>query len=142
MLVLAADHGGFELKNRIGEWLRKNGYEYIDCGTNSPDSVDYPVYARLAAQKILSGECERGILCCGTGIGICMAANRIKGIRAATCESELCAEMTRRHNDANILCLGGRTTGEAHAIELVKIFLTTPFDGGERHLRRIRMLDE
>lgn len=141
MLVLAADHGGYMLKNDIAEWLKTNGYEYIDCGTNSLESVDYPVYAKLGVDKILSGECSMGIFCCGTGIGISMAANRFKGIRAAVCESEVCAEMARRHNNANVLCLGGRTTGKTHAIELVKIFLTTEFDGGERHRRRIAMLD-
>jgi len=104
--------------------------------------VDYPIYAKLAAQKILSGECDRGIICCGTGIGISMAANRFKGIRAAHCESTTSAEMARRHNNANILCLGGRTNTVEHALEIVKVFLNTGFDGGERHERRIRLMDE
>jgi len=142
MIVIASDHGGFELKQAIGEWLKENHYDFIDCGTNSTESVDYPIYAKLAAQKILSGECDRGIICCGTGIGISMAANRFKGIRAAHCESTTSAEMARRHNNANILCLGGRTNTVEHALEIVKVFLNTGFDGGERHERRIRLMDE
>ncbi len=142
MIVIASDHGGYELKNAIGEWLKENGYDVIDCGTDSAESVDYPIYAKLAAQKILSGECERGVLCCGTGIGISIAANRFKGIRAANCESVDSAEMCRRHNNANIICLGGRTNTTEHAFEMVRVFLTTGFDGGERHERRIKLMDE
>jgi len=142
MIVIASDHGGFELKQAIGKWLKENRYDFIDCGTDSDASVDYPVYAKLAAQQILSGKCERGIICCGTGIGISIAANRFKGIRAANCESVCSAEMCRRHNDANILCLGGRTNTVECALEMVKVFLTTGFDGGERHERRIKLMDE
>lgn len=142
MIVIASDHGGFELKQAIGKWLKENGYDFIDCGTNSTESVDYPLYAKLAAQQILSGKCERGIICCGTGIGISIAANRFKGIRAANCESVCSAEMCRRHNNANILCLGGRTNTFEQAVEMIKVFLNTGFDGGERHERRIKMMDE
>lgn len=139
-IVVASDHGGFALKNHIYDYLRNKGLEVVDCGTFGEESVDYPVYAGLAADKILSGECGRGILFCGTGIGISMAANRFKGIRAAVCESAETTELTRRHNDANLLCLGGRIIDEKTAERLVDIFLDTPFDGGERHSRRIEML--
>lgn len=142
MIAIASDHGGYEMKEAVKKWLKENGYDFIDCGTNSAESVDYPVYAKLVAQKILSGECGRGILICTNGIGICMAANRFKGIRAAHCESVESARMTRRHNDANVICIGGGTNTKEHAFEMVKVFLTTGFDGGERHERRIKLMDE
>lgn len=141
MLVLSSDHGGFELKEQIKKWLIESGYEVCDCGTDSTASVDYPVFAKKAAQKILSGECERGIIFCGTGIGISMAANRFKGIRAAVCETLPAVELCRKHNNANILCLGGRLLSLEQARQMVQVYLTTPFDGGERHERRIAMLD-
>ena len=136
MIALGADHGGYEIKEAVKKYLEENGIEYKDFGTYSTDSVDYPRYAYPVAKAVSSKECELGILCCGTGIGISIAANKVKGIRAAVCTNEFCAEMTRRHNDANILCMGGRVITEKDAVEFTKIFLTTEFEGG-RHQRRI-----
>lgn len=141
MIAIGSDHGGFALKESIKNYFEKNNIEYKDFGTNSTDSVNYPIYAEKVANAVASGEFEKGILCCGTGIGISIAANKVKGIRAALCTNEFCAEMTRRHNDANILCMGGRVIDEETAVKLTKIFLSTPFDGG-RHLERINQITE
>ena len=139
-LVLASDHGGFELKEIIKNYLPALGaYEINDLGTDSPVSVDYPEYGRQAAKAVAKGQANRGIIFCGTGIGISMAANKIKGIRAANCTSEIMAEMSRRHNDANILALGGRLLDPELAKKIVQIWLTTPFEGG-RHERRVKQL--
>ncbi|MDR1114387.1 MAG: ribose 5-phosphate isomerase B [Candidatus Margulisbacteria bacterium] len=139
-LVLAADHGGFELKEIIKNFLVElGGYAVTDLGTNSTESVDYPEYGRKAAAAVASGQAERGIIFCGTGIGISIAANKIAGIRAANCTSEYLAEMSRRHNDANILALGGRLVEPELAKKIVKIWLDTPFDGG-RHERRVKQI--
>lgn len=136
MIAIGSDHGGFELKEAIKKHLEEKGIEYKDFGTYSPESVDYAVIAAKTARSITSGECERGILCCGTGIGISMAANKVKGIRAACCSDYFSAKYTRLHNDANILCMGGRVVGIGLALELVDVFLETEFEGG-RHQRRI-----
>lgn len=141
MIALGSDHGGYKLKEAIKKHLDKLGVEYKDFGTNSEESVDYPVYAKKVANSIISGECKRGILCCGTGIGISIAANKVKGIRAAVCTTEFTAEMCRRHNDANILCLGGRVISQEKALQLVEIYLNTPFEGG-RHEKRIAGIAE
>ncbi len=141
MIALASDHGGYALKEKVKGWLTAHGYDFVDCGTDGEQSVDYPVFAKKGAAEILSGRCDRGIFFCGTGLGISMAANRIPGIRAAVCESVAYAEMARRHNNANVLCLGGRYCEQATAFQMVNAFLTTPFDGGERHERRLAMLD-
>lgn len=141
MIAIASDHGGFALKEAIKNYFEENKIEYKDFGTNSTDSVNYPPYAEKVGNAVASGEFEKGILCCGTGIGISIAANKVKGIRAALCTNEFCAEMTRRHNDANILCMGGRVIDENTAIKLTKIFLSTPFDGG-RHLERVKQITE
>ena len=130
MIALASDHAGFELKEAIKKYLVDNNYDIMDFGTNSPASVDYPTFGRMAAEAVASGECDKGIVCCGTGIGISMAANKFKGIRAGLCSTQYQAEMTRRHNNANILCMGGKTIGEWEAIEMLEIFLNTPYDGG------------
>lgn len=135
-LVIGCDHGGFALKEAVRGYLEKKGIEYEDCGTFSTESVDYAPIAAKAARAVASGEADRGILICSTGIGICMAANKVKGIRAATCADLFCAEMTRRHNNANILCMGGKVVDEKTALQMVEVFLTTDFDGG-RHQRRI-----
>ena len=140
MIALGADHGGFELKEEIKKYLDEKGIKYIDCGTFSTDSCDYPVIAKNTCEHIVSGECEKGILCCGTGIGISMAANKVKGIRAACCSDYFSAKYTRLHNDANVLCMGGRVVGAGLGIELVDVFLNTEFEGGERHNRRIGLL--
>ena len=121
--------------------LRARGVEYKDVGTFTEASVDYPVYARAVCDEITSGRAEFGILCCGTGIGMSIAANKRRGIRAAVLSDAFSAEMTRRHNDANVLCLGGRVIDAAKAVELARIFLATPFEGG-RHAKRVAMLEE
>lgn len=142
MLAIGSDHGGFELKQAIMKHLEKRGSEYKDYGTYSPDSCDYPVYGRAVAKAVASGECENGIIICGTGIGISMTANKIPGIRAALCGDCFSAEATRLHNDANILALGARVTGEGLALKIVDTFLDTPFSNDERHIRRISMIEE
>ncbi len=141
MIALGADHGGFQLKEAIQKYLEGKGVACQDFGTCDESSVDYAPIAAKVARAVASGECEKGILCCGTGIGISIAANKVKGIRAAVCTDAFCAEMTRRHNDANILCMGGRVIDAQKAVELCDIFLNTPFEGG-RHARRIAQIAE
>ena len=142
MIALGSDHGGFELKQEIMAHLTKRGLEFKDFGTYTPDSCDYPVYGRAVAKAVASGECERGIIICGTGIGISITANKIPGIRAALCTDCFSAEATRLHNDANILALGGRVVGPGLGLKIVDTFLDTPFSGEERHARRISMIEE
>lgn len=142
MLAIGSDHGGYELKCEIIKYFDKKGISYIDFGTNCLDSCDYPVYAKKVAKAVVSGECEKGILICGTGIGISIAANKINGVRAAVCSDYFSAKYTRLHNDANILCLGGRVVGAGLAIELVDVFLNTEYEGGERHGRRLELIRE
>ncbi len=141
MLAIGCDHGGYELKKEITAHLIKNGIEFKDFGTYDGNSVDYPDIAKLVCKSILDGECENGILVCGTGIGISIAANKHKGIRAAVCSDEFSAKFTRIHNDANVLCLGGRVVGPGLACELVDIFLSTGFEGG-RHALRVNKITE
>ena len=141
MLALVSDHGGISLKDAVKAYLDSAGIAYEDFGTDSEASVDYAPFAVAVARAVTSGKAEKGILCCGTGIGISIAANKVKGIRAAVCTNAFCAEMTRRHNDSNILCMGGRVISEETAVELAKIFLETPFEGG-RHARRIAQIAE
>ena len=136
MLALGCDHGGYNLICAIKKYLDEKGIEYKDFGTYSTDSVDYPVYGYKVAKAVASGECELGILCCGTGIGISMAANKVKGIRAAACSDYFSAKYTRLHNDANCLCLGDRVVGAGLALELVDVFINTGFEGG-RHATRV-----
>ncbi len=142
MIALGCDHAGLELKNIIKDHLDMRKIEYKDFGTYTPESTDYAIYAELAAKAVASGECSLGLLFCGTGVGISMAANKVRGIRAACCSDAFSAEMTRLHNDANMLCLGGRVVTPEKAIELVDIFLDTPFSGEERHARRIAQITE
>ena len=142
MIAIGSDHGGFELKQEIMAHLEKRGLEYKDFGTYTPESCDYPVYGKAVTHAVASGECERGILICGTGIGISITANKIPGIRAALCTDCFCAEATRLHNDANILALGGRVVGPGLALKIVDTFLDTPFSGDERHKRRISMIED
>lgn len=141
MIALGCDHGGFELMQEVKHYLDEKGLEYEDFGCQSTQSVDYPIYARKVAHAILDGKCEKGILICGTGIGISIAANKIPGIRAALCTDSFCAEMTRLHNDSNILAMGGRIVGPGLAIDIVDKFLKTPFSGDERHARRIHLME-
>ena len=142
MIAIGSDHGGFELKKEIMAHLDARGLEYKDFGTYSDASCDYPVYGKAVAKAVASGECERGIIICGTGIGISIAANKVKGIRCALCGDSLSAEMTRRHNDANMLALGAGIVGPGLALKIVDTFLDTPFSNGERHIRRIEMIED
>lgn len=139
-VLVACDHAGFALKRAIVEHLRAAGVEVEDLGTHSEDSVDYPDFAHALAARVAEDPEARGILICATGIGMSIAANRHTGVRAALCHDAYTAEMSRRHNDANVLCLGGRVTGDAVAKNMVDIFLATPFDGG-RHARRVAKLE-
>ena len=141
MLAIGCDHGGFALKQAIMAHLQARGLEYRDFGTYTAESCDYPDFGRAVAQAVASGEYERGILICGTGIGISISANKVPGIRAALCGDCFSAEATRLHNDANILALGARVVGEGLALKIVDAFLDTPFSGDERHLRRIRKIE-
>lgn len=142
MIAVGCDHGGYELKMEILKHLDEKGIAYKDFGCDSTASVDYPVYAKKVCGAITGGECDKGILICGTGIGISITANKQKGIRAALCTDCFCAEATRLHNDANVLALGGRVVGPGLAVKIVDTFLETPFSGDERHARRIRMIEE
>ena len=140
-IVIGCDHGGLEHKNAIVEHLKERGFEVLDCGIYEQKSVDYPDIAKVVCGEITNGNCQRGILVCGTGIGMSMAANKIKGIRAACCSDHFSAKYTRLHNDANILCLGGRVVGIGVAIELADIFMDTEFEGG-RHTTRVAKIKE
>ena len=140
MIAIACDHAAVRLKSEIEAFLTAQGIAYRDYGCNGEASVDYPDYAALACKAVQSGECEKGILICGTGIGMCMTANKFRGIRCAHCTDPLSAALTRSHNDANMLAVGARITGVELALEIVKTFLQTPFSGDERHLRRINKI--
>ena len=140
MIALACDHGGFELMQEVKKLLDDGSYKYKDFGTYSPESCDYPEIAVRAAHAITNGECSNGIFICGTGAGMAMVANKIPGVRAALCADTYTAEMTRRHNDANVLALGARVTGLGPALRIVETFLDAGFDGG-RHARRVEMIN-
>ena len=140
LIAIGADHGGFELKEVIKAHLIERGLKFIDVGTVNTKSVDYPEFAHKLCQKIQAGECSRGILCCGTGIGMSMAANKHKGIRAACCSDTYSAKLTRQHNDANVLCMGARVVGAGLALDMVDLFLDTEFEGG-RHVNRVKAVD-
>ena len=140
-IVVGCDHAAYELKLKVVEHLRERGFDVTDVGTNSSDSCDYPVFADALCKKLQNGECERGILICGTGIGMSIAANKHVGIRAACCSDSYSARLTREHNDANVLCFGARVVGEGTALDLVDIFVDTEYMGG-KHARRVAMLDE
>ena len=141
MIALGCDHGGYGLMQEVIRHLEDRGLEYRNYGCYSEESVDYPVYAKAAANAVASGECEKGILICGTGIGISIAANKVPGIRAALCHDGFSAEATRQHNDANMLAMGARVIGPGLALKIVDIFLDTPFSNDERHIRRIGMIE-
>ncbi|MGI6019381.1 MAG: ribose 5-phosphate isomerase B [Marvinbryantia sp.] len=142
MIAIGCDQAGYALKQEIIKHLEARGLAYEDFGCYSTDPVDYPIYGKKVAHAIVEGKCERGILICGTGIGISIAANKVKGIRAALCTDCFTAEATRLHNDANILALGGRVVGPGLALKIVDTFLDTPFSGAERHARRVSMIEE
>jgi ribose 5-phosphate isomerase B len=135
-VALGSDHRGFDVKRRIAHVLQQLGHEVLDFGPGSAESVDYPDFAFLVAEAVSNGRAERGILICGTGIGMCIAANKVKGIRAAPCHDSITAEMSRRHNDANVLCLSADLLGEELIDRMVRIWLETDFEGG-RHARRV-----
>ena len=141
MIAIACDHGGFAYKQTIMQHLAERKIEFRDFGTYTPDSCDYPDFAKPVARAVASGEYDKGILICGTGIGMSIAANKIRGIRAAVCGDAFSARATREHNDANILCMGARVISEAKALEITDIFLDTPFSGDERHIRRISKIE-
>lgn len=142
MIAIACDHGGYELKLEILKHLDERGIAYTDLGCDSTASVDYPIYARKVTDAITKGEAELGILICGTGIGISITANKVKGIRAALCTDCFMAEATRLHNNANVLAMGGRVVGPGLACKIVDTFIDTPFSNEERHIRRINMIEE
>ncbi|TCT13098.1 ribose 5-phosphate isomerase B [Natranaerovirga pectinivora] len=142
MIALGSDHGGFQLKDEIIKYLEDNNIEYKDLGCYTTDSCDYPDFANKVAKSIQNNECDKGILICGTGIGISIAANKHKGIRAALCHDCFSAEATRLHNDANVLVMGGRIVGPGLALKIVEIFLSTDFSNDERHIRRINLIEE
>jgi ribose 5-phosphate isomerase B len=139
-VCIGADHAGFALKELVASSLREADVEVVDVGTNSPDSVDYPVYALRVARAVESGQADRGILVCGSGIGMCIAANRVPGVRAVNGREPFEARMSRRHNDSNVLCLGSRFIGVDLALEIVREWIKEPFEGG-RHDRRIYLID-
>ena len=139
-IAIGCDHGGYLLKQDILIWLEENDYDFEDFGCYNTESVDYPVYAEKVARAVASGECEKGIVICTTGIGVSMAANKVKGIRCVLCGDSYSAEMTRRHNDANVLAMGAGIIGPNMAKKITEVFLTTAFEGG-RHARRVGLLD-
>ncbi len=140
-IALGADHAGYAVKDRIKEILQKQGYEVIDFGVHASDSVDYPDYAKQVAQSVSQAESDRGVLVCGTGIGMAITANKFRGIRAATCNDTYTARMAAEHTNANVLCVGARVVDADHAVAIVKEWLKTRFGGG-RHQRRIDKIDE
>ena len=142
MIGIGSDHGGFHLKEEIKKYLTENNILFKDYGTHSTDSVDYPTYAKNVGKDVASGVLDKGILICGTGIGISIAANKVPGVRAALCHDVFSAKATREHNDANILAMGERVIGVGLALEIVKAFLEEPFSNDERHIRRINMIEE
>lgn len=139
-IAIGSDHAGFELKEEIKVFLKDKGHDVHDFGTNSPDRADYPDYGHQVAKAVASKDAERGVLVCGSAIGMCMVANRHKGVRAAVLRDEFDAEMSRKHNDANVACIGGRVSDELLACQLIEKFLTTGFEGG-RHEARVKKID-
>ncbi|MGN0165374.1 MAG: ribose 5-phosphate isomerase B [Lachnospiraceae bacterium] len=141
MIALGCDHGGYELMQTVKKHLEEKGLEYKDFGTYSTDSCDYPVFAKKAAEAVLDGSCDRGIVICSTGIGISIAANRYPGIRCGLCHDTMTARLTREHNNANMLAMGAKCVSPELAVEIVDTFLETQFSGGERHVRRVNLIE-
>ena len=141
MIALGSDHGGYDLKERVKAYLDQEKIPYKDFGCDSKESCDYPVFVKAAAEAVASGECDKGIVICTTGIGISITANKVKGIRCALCSDPLSAEMTRRHNDANMLAMGAGMVGPNLAERIVQVFLNTEFEGG-RHARRVGLITD
>lgn len=142
MIAIGNDHAGYELKLEVIKFLESKGYEVKDFGCDSTKSVDYPDYAHAVAHAVADGEADKGILICGTGIGVSISANKVKGIRAALCHDVFSAEATRLHNDANVLTMGARVIGGGLALKIVETFVETPFSNDERHIRRISKIEE
>lgn len=142
MIAIGSDHGGYDLRQLVMKHLEERGLEYIDFGCPDKSSCDYPVYGKKVAQAVASGQCDRGIVICTTGIGISITANKFKGIRCALCADSTSAELTRLHNDANVLAMGAGIVGNNLAIKIVDTFLDTKFSGEERHMRRVRLIEE
>lgn len=142
MIALGCDHGGYDLKQEVIKYLEERNIPYVDYGCDGYESCDYPIFAKKVANAIVTKECDKGILICGTGIGISIAANKIKGIRAALCHDCFSAQATREHNDANILAMGARVIGAGHAIKVVDTFLNTEFSKDERHIHRIDLIED
>ena len=142
MIALGCDHGGYELMQEVKALLTKKGLEYKDFGCYSTAAVDYPEYGRKAAEAVASGECERGIVICGTGIGISISANKVPGVRCALCSDCFSAAATREHNNANMLAMGARVLGAGLALKITETFLDTPFSNDERHIRRIAQIEK
>ena len=142
MIALGCDHGGYAMKEELKKHLDERGIAYQDFGCDSEESVDYPIYAKKVAHAVADGECEKGIIICGTGIGVSIAANKVKGVRAALCHDCFSAKATREHNDANVLTMGARVVGPGLAMMIADIFIDTPFSNDERHVRRISMLED
>ncbi|MDD6540013.1 MAG: ribose 5-phosphate isomerase B [Firmicutes bacterium] len=140
-VAVASDHGGYKLKEKVKEYLESRDIDVIDLGTNSEESVDYPEYGRACAKAVAGGEADRGIVCCGTGIGISIAANKVSGIRCGLCTNVEMAKLTRQHNDANMLAMGGRIIDDETAMAITEAFIDTEFEGG-RHQRRIDKIEE
>lgn len=141
MIAIGSDHGGYELKRRVIQYLEDRQIPYRDMGCDSKASVDYPIYGKAVAEAVAGGSCEMGIVICTTGIGISIAANKVPGVRCALCSDTLSARMTRLHNDANVLAMGGGMIGENLALDIVETFLNTPFSNEEKHQRRVDMLN-
>lgn len=139
MIAIGSDHGGLNVKKSIVNYLKENNIEYKDFGTDTEESVDYPIFAKSVANSVALGECRLGVLCCGTGIGMSIAANKVQGIRAALCNDEFCAQMSRKHNNANIMCIGGRIVSPEKAVLIFEKFISTDFEGG-RHQKRIEQV--
>lgn len=142
MIALGCDHGGLELKKVVMDYLDSKNIKYKDYGTYTSESCDYPIYGKAVANAVANGECDKGIIICGTGIGISITANKVKGIRAALCHDVFSAKATREHNNANVLAMGARVIGPGLALEIVKAFLETEFSNDERHIRRINMIED
>lgn len=138
-IILGADHGGYELKNNIAEWLKTQGHQIKDVGTFSPESVDYPDYAKIVGEEVVKGNFDKGILVCGSGVGISIAANKVKGVRAVLCHDVVMAKLSREHNDTNIIAMGGRFIAKDLAYEILNVWLNTEFSGG-RHAKRIEKI--
>ena len=141
MIAIGSDHGGFDLKQAVVKYLEDKGIPYQDAGCHSKASCDYPVFGHAVAKAVAEGKCEKGIVICTTGIGISMAANKVPGIRCALCSDTFSAKMTRLHNDANVLALGGGIVGQNLALDIVETFLNTEFSGEERHCNRVALID-